>query len=102
MRFEILKCQTVTETVLKLKVGRTVTFEDFTGKKTEVKTRQLLCAHKMDATHHRVTYYRKVPVSGGQAKKVKDGTIPGMLVLVLPDNTRLMVQRSWVKIYDKE
>ena len=102
MRFEMLQCQTITETVLKLKMGSEVSFEDFTGKKTTIKASRLLCVKKMDDKHHRVSYYRKMAIGGGQCKRIKDSDVSGMCVIVLPDNSQLMIRRSWVKIYDKE
>lgn len=102
MRYEVLQCQTITETVLKLKMGRDVSFEDFTGKKTTIEARRLLSMKKIDAKHYRISYYRKVSVGGGQCTRIKDSDVSGMCVIVLPDKSQFMIRRSWVKIYDKE
>lgn len=101
MRYELLQCQTITETVLRLKQGCTVTFEDFTGKKTEIKASRLLFVKPLDNKHWRVTYYKKLPIAGGKCKSVKESS-SGMLTINLLDGTKFSARKGWVKIYDKE
>lgn len=98
MRYEFLQIQTITETVLNFKIGKEVSFSNFSGTKTTVKLSRLICFHALDAKHTRVTYYQRVPVAGAQIRRVKDAK-HGMLSLTLSDGTKLTVRKSFVKIF---
>lgn len=102
MHYELLQCQTTTETVRNFKWGKIVSFEDFTGKKTEIRASHLLFLKHLDDVHSRVTYYTKLPViSGGKCLSVKESS-SGMLTINLPDGTNFSARKGWVKIYEKE